>query len=126
MRGPWTRAPRARRARSRQSGSGGGERVAAHAQLGPRLARVSRASCFGLAGEWGALGVSRAGLWRRLGARQSCARTRGRGGFAGGFPSVSSRSPRLPRGNQTGRGDDRDGGGEGALPGAGPATAAQR
>lgn len=37
------------------------KRVSAHAQLVPRLVRVSRASCFGLAGEWSALGVSREG-----------------------------------------------------------------
>lgn len=36
-------------------------RVAAHAQWLPRLVRVSRASCFGLAGEWGALGGAREG-----------------------------------------------------------------
>lgn len=108
-------------------------RVAAHAQLVPRLARVSRASCFGLAGEWGALGVSRegaGGAW----APGRAARAPGDGeggrrsreGFAGGSRSVSPRFPRLGRGHYTGRGDDRDGGGEGALSGAGPAAAAQR
>lgn len=81
-------------------------RVAAHAQLAPRLVRVSRASCFGLAGEWGALRVSReggGGAW----ARGRAARALGEGaggrraseGFAGGFPVISSQSPRLGRGN---------------------------
>lgn len=53
------RAGRAPVVRARGSVVVSEKRVSAHAQLVPRLVRVSRASCFGLAGERSALGVSR-------------------------------------------------------------------
>lgn len=82
------------------------KRVSAHAQLVPRLVRVSRASCFGLAGEWSALGVSREGGGGAR-ARGRAARALGEGGsevvilgrVTGGFPSLPSQYPRLRRGN---------------------------
>lgn len=81
------------------------KRVSAHAQLIPRLVRVSRASCFGLAGEWSALGVSREGGGGAR-ARGRAARALGEGGSevvlgraTGGFPLISSQYPRLGRGN---------------------------
>lgn len=50
-----------------------------HARLSPRVVRVSRASCFGLAGEWGELSGEALGHETR-GDEQHCARTRGRRG----------------------------------------------
>lgn len=109
MRGFWASGTRAHRARSRRCGSGGGEKG-----VGARA--VGSSACPGLAGIlfWSRGRVERAWCvaggrwwwwWRRLGARQSCARTRGRGGsevvlgrVAGGFPLISQ-YPRLGRGN---------------------------
>lgn len=101
MRGPWASVVRARG----RVVVAAEKRVSAHAQLIPRLVRVSQASCFGLAGEWSALGVSReggGGAW----ARGRAARALGEGGsevvlgrITGGFPWISSQYPRLGRGN---------------------------